>query len=94
MLADLFTTAIIINLFSTMIRLSTPLLIAAMGELVAERSGVMNMGVEGMMLMGALVGYMVSLSTDSLWLGILFAVLSGGLMALILAFMSITLKVD
>lgn len=94
MLADLFTTAIIINLFSTMIRLSTPLLIAAMGELVAERSGVMNMGVEGMMLMGALVGYMVSLSTDSLWLGILFAVLAGGLMALILAFMSITLKVD
>ncbi|MCJ7734323.1 MAG: ABC transporter permease [Anaerolineales bacterium] len=94
MLGDLFTTAIIINLFSTMIRLSTPLLIAAMGELVAERSGVMNMGVEGMMLMGALVGYMVSLSTDSLWLGILFAILAGGLMALLLAFMSITLKVD
>ncbi|NQS92103.1 MAG: ABC transporter permease [Chloroflexi bacterium] len=94
MLGDIFTTAIIINLFSTMIRLSTPLLIAAMGELVAERSGVMNMGVEGMMLMGALVGYMVSLSTDSLWIGILFAVLAGGLMALLLAFMSITLKVD
>ena len=94
MLADLFTTAIIINLFSTMIRLSTPLLIAAMGELVAERSGVMNMGVEGMMLMGALVGYMVSLSTNSLWVGILAAILAGGLMALLLAFMSITLKVD
>jgi ABC-type uncharacterized transport system permease subunit len=94
MLGEIFTAAIIINLFSTMVRLSTPLLIAAMGELVAERSGVMNMGVEGMMLMGALVGYMVSLATDSLWIGILFAILSGGLMALILAFMTITLKVD
>jgi ABC-type uncharacterized transport system permease subunit len=94
MLGDIFTAAIIINLFSTMIRLSTPLLIAAMGELVAERSGVMNMGVEGMMLMGALVGYMVSLATESLWTGILCAVLAGGLMALLLAFMTITLRVD
>jgi simple sugar transport system permease protein len=94
MLSDLFTAAIIINLFVTMIRLATPLLIAAMGELVVERSGVMNMGVEGMMLTGALVGYMVSLSTDSNWVGILAAVLSGALLALILAFMSITLKVD
>ena len=94
MLGDLLTVAIIVNLLSTMIRLATPLLIAAMGELVAERSGVMNMGVEGMMLMGALVGYMVSLGTESLWTGILFAVLAGGLMALILAFLTITLKVD
>jgi ABC-type uncharacterized transport system permease subunit len=94
MLNELLTTAIIVNLFATMIRLATPLLIAAMGELVAERSGVMNMGVEGMMLMGALVGYMVSLSTGSIWIGIIAAVLSGALMALILAFMSITLKVD
>lgn len=94
MLGDLLTAAIIMNLLATMIRLATPLLIAAMGELVAERSGVMNMGVEGMMLMGALVGYMVSLGTESLWTGILFAVLAGGLMALILAFLTITLKVD
>lgn len=94
MLGEIFTAAIIINLFSTMIRLSTPLLIAAMGELVAERSGVMNMGVEGTMLMGALVGYMVSLATDSLWIGVLSAILAGGLMALILAIMTITLKVD
>jgi len=94
MLGELFSAAIIINLFSTMIRLSTPLLIAAMGEMVVERSGVMNMGVEGMMLMGALVGYMLTLHSDSLWIGILGAVAAGGLMALLLALMSITLKVD
>ena len=94
MLNNVFTAAIIINLFATMIRLATPLLIAAMGELVAERSGVINLGIEGMMLMGALVGYIVGLVTHSLWLGILAASLAGAIMALILAFMSITLKVD
>jgi ABC-type uncharacterized transport system permease subunit len=93
-LSDLLTAAIIINLLATMIRLATPLLIAAMGELVSERSGVMNMGVEGMMLMGAFIGYFVSVSVDSLWTGLLAAVLAGGIMGLLLAFMSITLKVD
>lgn len=94
MLDDILTTAIIVNLFATMVRLATPLLIAAMGELVTERSGVMNLGLEGMMLTGALVGYMASLTVDSLWVGILAAVLAGGVMALILALLSITLKVD
>ncbi len=94
MLADIFTVAVILNLFATMIRLATPLLIAAMGELVTERSGVMNMGVEGMMLMGAFVNYMVTLNTGSIWLGVFFAALSGVLMALILAIMAISLKVD
>jgi ABC-type uncharacterized transport system permease subunit len=94
MLNELLTAAIIVNLFATMIRLATPLLIAAMGELVAERSGVMNLGVEGMMLMGALIGYMVSLNSGSLWSGVLAAIMSGALLALILAIMSITLKVD
>lgn len=94
MLDELFTAAIIINLFATMIRLATPLLIAAMGELVAERSGVMNMGVEGMMLMGALACYASTVKSQSLWLGLLAAALAGGVMAVLLAFMAITLKVD
>ncbi len=91
---EIFTSGIIINIFSAMLRLATPLLIAAMGELVVERSGVMNLGVEGMMLMGAFVGYIVSISTHSLWLGLIAGVLSGALMALILGIMCITLKVD
>ncbi len=94
MFHDLLTSAILINLFATMIRLSTPLLISAMGELVAERSGVMNLGVEGMMLMGALVNYMITVNTGRLWLGLLAATIAGGLMSMILAVMSITLKVD
>ena len=51
-MGELVTAAIIINLFATMVRLATPLLIAAMGELVTERSGVMNLGLDGMMLTG------------------------------------------
>jgi len=94
MLEGLWNVTIIANVFSTMIRLSTPLLIAAMGELVVERSGVMNLGVEGMMLMGAFVGWFVTYHTGSLWLGVVLAVVAGGVMALLLAFMSITLRVD
>jgi general nucleoside transport system permease protein len=94
MLGDLLTEGMVINLFSTMVRLATPLLIAAMGELVVERSGVMNLGVEGMMLMGAFVGYIVSLTTHSLLVGLFAAILSGAFMALILGIMCITLKVD
>ena len=54
----------------TIMTASTPLLIAAVGELVVERSGVLNLGVEGMMVMGAVSGFGVALSTGSPWLGV------------------------
>jgi simple sugar transport system permease protein len=77
-----------------MIRIATPILYAAMGELVAERSGVLNLGVEGMMLTGALVGFLVTYYTGKLWLATLMAVIAGMLLAFIMAFMAATLKVD
>jgi len=49
---------------------ATPLLIAAIGELVVERSGVLNLGVEGMMLMGAVSGFAIAQMTGSAWLGL------------------------
>ncbi|NKC22940.1 hypothetical protein HED50_16425 [Ochrobactrum oryzae] len=58
---------------------ATPLLIAAIGELVVERSGVLNLGVEGMMLMGAVSGFAIAQMTDSAWLGLFAAVLVGAL---------------
>ncbi|MGL4488531.1 MAG: ABC transporter permease [Rhizobiaceae bacterium] len=70
---------------------STPLLIAALGELVVERSGVLNLGVEGMMVMGAVVGFAVSLSTGSPWLGVLAAIIAGVLSSLVFGFMTLTL---
>ncbi len=72
----------------------TPLLYGTLGEVYAERSGVLNLGVEGMMIMGAVSGFAVAHTTGNVWLGILTAALVGGLMALIHAFASITLRVN
>jgi len=72
----------------------TPLLYAALGELLAERSGVLNLGVEGMMLVGAVMGFWAVQRTDSLLLAILVAAIAGGAMALIHAFLVITLRAN
>ncbi len=76
------------------IRAGTPILYATIGEIFAERSGVLNLGVEGMMLMGAVSGFIVGLKTGNPWLGALAAMLVGGLMSLIHAFVSVTLRGD
>ncbi|HEY5731529.1 MAG TPA: ABC transporter permease [Anaerolineales bacterium] len=72
----------------------TPLLYGTLGEVYAERSGVLNLGVEGMMIMGAVSGFAVAQTTGNVWLGILAAAVVGGLMALIHAFASVTLRVN
>ena len=72
--------------FATVLRVMTPLLIAALGILISDRAGVFNLGMEGMMLTGALVGVLVSAWTGSAWLGLLAAVVAGGLMGALMAF--------
>jgi simple sugar transport system permease protein len=73
---------------------STPLLIAATGELVTERSGVLNLGVEGMMIMGAACGFAGAWLTGSIAMGALFGILAGTLMSLIFALMALGLAVN
>ncbi len=70
---------------------ATPLLIAAMGELVVERAGVLNLGVEGMMIMGAVTGFSVAFMTGSPWLGVLAAIIVGALFSLLFGFLTLTL---
>ncbi|WP_192360178.1 ABC transporter permease subunit [Mesorhizobium mediterraneum] len=94
MLDALFQASILISVAAATIRIATPLLLAAIGELVAERTGVYNMGLEGMMLMGALTGYLAAYESGSLWLGVLAAGFTGALMALVFAVLVITLKVE
>ncbi len=72
----------------------TVLLFATIGELFAERSGVMNLGVEGMMLIGAMSGFSVAVKTGNPWLGLLVAMLAAGLISQIHAFIAITLQAD
>ncbi|MEJ5314139.1 MULTISPECIES: ABC transporter permease [Anaerolinea] len=72
----------------------TILLFATLGEIFAERSGVMNLGVEGMMLLGAMSAFSIATRTGNPWLGLLVAMLAAGLISQIHAFISITLQAD
>lgn len=70
---------------------ATPLLLAAIGELVVERSGVLNLGVEGMMLMGAVAGFGAALLAGSAWVGVFAGILVGALFSLLFAFLALSL---
>jgi general nucleoside transport system permease protein len=72
----------------------TVLLFAALGEILAERSGVMNLGVEGMMLIGAMFAFSTTIATGNPWIGVLVAMLIAGLLSQIHAFIVITLQAD
>ena len=75
----------------TVITAATPLVLASIGELVTERTGVLNLGVEGMMVMGAVTGFGVALATGSPWLGVLAAIIVGALFSLLFGFLTLTL---
>lgn len=79
------------SLLVSVIAASTPLLLAATGELVAEKAGVLNLGVEGMMLVGAVTGFVVAHLTGSTVLGIVAAILAGAAMALIFSVLTLTI---
>lgn len=72
----------------------TVLLYATIGEIFAERSGILNLGVEGMMLVGAMFAYKTAAATGNAWLGLLVAMLVAGLVSQIHAFITITLQAD
>lgn len=76
------------------IRQSTPLVLGALCGMLGERTGVINIGIEGQMLMSAFVGFLANVYTGNLFLAVLAGILTGMLMGLFLAFMSITLKMD
>ena len=79
------TLAIVIGVLSSAIRLATPYLYASIGEMFAQRSGVVNLGVDGIMLVGAFSAFYVVLHTGSLLLGVLAAALVGLLMGLLMS---------
>lgn len=82
------------NILAATVVAGTPLLLVALGELICERSGVLNLGQEGMMLMGAVAGFVATLSTGSLAAGVAAAILTGVGMALLFGFMAVTLAAN
>lgn len=82
---------IVLTLLTIIMTAATPLLLAALGEMVTERSGVLNLGVEGMMVMGAVAGFGGAYVTGNPWIGILTSILAGMLMSLLFGFLTLTL---
>jgi ABC-type uncharacterized transport system permease subunit len=93
-ISDLFTPAVLIGIVASGIRLATPYLYATVGETFGQLSGVLNLGVEGMMLMGAYAGFYATFTTGDPWLGLLAAIIVGALMGLAMAFISVTLQAE
>jgi simple sugar transport system permease protein len=85
---------LIIAIIVTVVGASTPILIAAMGELVVEKSGVLNLGVEGMMLVGAITAFVVLFTTGNHYLAILCAALAGTASSLIFGFLTLSLSAN
>jgi ABC-type uncharacterized transport system permease subunit len=93
-MGDILTASFFIGILASGIRLATPYLYASLGETLSQRSGVLNLGVEGQMLMGAFFAFYVTFQTGNLWLGVLAAMIVGGVMGLAMAFVSINLQAE
>ena len=87
---DVVTTAVL----ASTLRQSTPLILGALCGLIGERSGVVNIGIEGQMLMSAFIAFLANVYLGNLWLATLIGALAGATMGALLAFMAVTLKMD
>lgn len=88
---QVLTTAFVTGLLAAMMRMATPIIFGTLGEILCERAGVLNLGIEGIMLMGAMTGFLTTLTTGSLWLGVAAAALVGVLLSLFMAFLAVYL---
>jgi len=84
----------LVGMIASSLRMSTPIALGAMAGILCERSGIVNIGIEGMMLSAAAFGFGASLFFKNIWVGVLVAIIVGGLMALIHALMCIRFKTD
>jgi simple sugar transport system permease protein len=91
---QLLSANFLISMLTSSVILSMPLLIAGLGETFTERSGILNIGVEGIMLFGALVGFLGARLSGSPWVGLICGILAGMLMSLLHAYLTITVVAD
>ena len=93
-MSQFFTSAILTATVASGIQLAAPFLLAALGETIGQRSGVINLGVDGIMLLGAFAAYYTALQTGSLVLAVLVGIGVGALLGLVTAVISVTLKAE
>jgi ABC-type uncharacterized transport system permease subunit len=91
-MSNILTASFFIGILAGGIRLATPYLYAALGETLGQRSGVVNLGVEGQMLMGAFAAFYIVIKTGNLWLGVVAAILVGAAMGLAMAYVTVNLQ--
>ena len=85
---------VMIDLAAATLRVATPILFAALGELYCERAGILNLGIEGTMFIGALAGFLVSYVSQSVWLGLLAAIIAGVLFGALMALLTVRLGLN
>ena len=93
-MSDVLEALINLGVLASAIRIATPLLLAALGEMVTERAGVLNLGLEGTITVAAFGSFVVADKADSLWLGVLSGIGAGVLLALLMAMLVSTIKVE
>ncbi|MYG91757.1 MAG: ABC transporter permease, partial [Acidimicrobiia bacterium] len=93
-MADIFSATVIVATLSSGIRLAVPLLLASLGEAFGQRSGVLNLGVDGIMLLGAFGGYFTTLKTQSPWLGLAVGLGIGLVLGLLSSVISVSLLAE
>jgi simple sugar transport system permease protein len=91
---EFLTYNFISGFLSGLVRIGTPILIVALGELISQRSGVINLGVEGIMLAGSFAGFYVCFLLNSPCLGVIAAIITGGVLGLIMALLSVRLRAN
>jgi simple sugar transport system permease protein len=87
---EIFAQIFQVGFFAAMIRIATPLLFATIGEVFAERSGVLNLGIEGIMLLSAMTGFSAAYFTGSLWIGVAAAMATGCLAGALMGLLTVT----
>ncbi|MDH3377076.1 MAG: ABC transporter permease [Gammaproteobacteria bacterium] len=88
---DVFDQVLQVGFFAAMVRVAAPLLLATLGEMFSERAGVLNLGIEGIMLLGAMTGFAAAYFTGNLWWGITAAIVTGLVFGALMGLLTVTL---
>lgn len=94
MFERILTAGFLVSFLAGAIRMSVPILLPALGEIFTQRSGILNLGLEGIMMMGAFAGFYGAYASGSVWLGLILAIIVGALFSSIMAFLSVTVRAN